>query len=250
MSNVINGTFTLSQMLDMTYHSKYKTRFEYKERDVLKRVTMIKQTELHPDRPYEPTITYIFKSESYPQYGSYLRYTAYHRQRKFHHEYDNILSVEADEEGKFSMNSTQWKYRLGSQAQWNDKPPQDKIKSIYRETYTSWKKDYDRKVVDIKNKSISKETKDKLLKSAKKDFERRIESHRKIAPYVDVGDFNSKVKGINGDFFFRVAPLLQKYGHLYGKSLFFPNNVDSISPFLPKHAIALIDYLVKKKILY
>ena len=64
MSNVIKGTFTLSQMLENTWNTKFKNRFEFQERDVLKKVVVIKQIILHPDRPNEPTITLMCKSFS------------------------------------------------------------------------------------------------------------------------------------------------------------------------------------------
>jgi len=249
MANVIKGTFTLSQMLDLTYHSKYKTRFDYKKRDVIKKVIKIKETTLHPDRLNEPTVTYIFQTKSYPQYGKYTNYTTYKRQRKFHHEYDNILSIEADKDGKFSMNSTNWRYRLGSQKKWNNKPPQAKVKTIYRTTMQLWKNDYTKKVDIIKKRNIKKEEKTILLKKEKDIFNKKILRHRRDAPYLDVGDFNAKTNAVNGDFYFRVAPVLQFYGHLYGRNIGNVDNPDIKNPFLPKHAISLIEVLIKLKIL-
>lgn len=114
MANVIKGTFTLRQVLQQTYTKRFKSRFVYKLRDVLKKVDVIKETKLSPDRPGEPTVTYIFRSYSYPNYSPYNDHTTSKRQRKNKHQYDQVLSMETDKDGKFSMDSTQWRYRLGS----------------------------------------------------------------------------------------------------------------------------------------
>ncbi len=96
MANVIKGTFTLSQMLENTWNTKFKNRFEYQERDVLKKVVVIKQTVLHPDRPNEPTITLMCKSFSYPNYSPYNNHVKNGgKQRKTKHQYGivNISTV-------------------------------------------------------------------------------------------------------------------------------------------------------------
>ena len=73
MSNTIDGNISLRQLIQNTYRTKFRSRFKYKTRDVLKKVIIIKQTTLHPDRPNSPTITYVFRSFSYPQYGNYIK---------------------------------------------------------------------------------------------------------------------------------------------------------------------------------
>jgi len=248
MANVIHGTFSLSQILDMTYESKYYNRFEYRKRDVIKKVTVIKETTLHPDRPSEPTITYIFCTFSYPQYGQYLKGRRGIKQRRYRHQYDNILSVDADEDGKFSMHSTKWRYRLGSQKKWVDKPPQSKVKTIYRETMQTWKNEYNLKCESIKKK-YSGDAKTKLLKKEKDNLNKKIKNHRVNATYVDPSDWNSKVNGVNGDFAKRVAPVYQRYGHLYGRNVEEIADVDYMHPFACKHMINLIDTLIKLRIL-
>ena len=249
MSNKITGTFSISQIMDKTYYSKYNTRFEYRKRDVIKKVLVIKQTTLHPDRPTEPTITYIFKTYSYPQYYPYTRYTKYSKQRKFRHEYDNILSIEADENGKFSKDSVNWKYRLGSQKKWNNKPPQSQIKQIYRETMKKWTYDYNIACNKIKARNINSTLKKTLLQKEKDNLKKKIKVHRYQAKYLDVGDFNSRVLGLNGDFVRRVAPVYQHYGHLYGRNVENVIDADYEHPFAPKHFINLVDTLVKLGIL-
>ena len=181
MPNIIDGTFTLQQMLENTYTSKFKTRFEYKTRDVLKKVVLIKETTLHPDRSNSPTITYVFRSFSYPQYGNYIKSKTGNKQRKYKHQYDQVLSIVADENGQFSMESRNWKYRLGSQKKWQTNVPQNKVKTIYRKTLSKWKKDYEKECEQIKKKN-SGDIKKKKLIEAKKKYNKRKTDHRKLAP--------------------------------------------------------------------
>ncbi len=247
MSNTIDGTFTLQQMLENTYTSKFKTRFEYKTRDVLKKVVLVKETTLHPDRPNSPTVTYVFRSFSYPQYGNYIKGKTGNKQRKYKHQYDQVLSIVADENGQFSMNSRNWKYRLGSQKKWQTNVPQNKVKTIFRETQEKWNKDKfqerERLIKRYSGETLKKKTKELDLK-----YKKKAEQHKRNAPYLDTGDFNSQVRGINGDAHFRLHPTLQMYGHLYGRE------PEGLTPnpenvFCPKHMIALIEYLIKINIL-
>ena len=248
MANVISGTFTLSQMLENTWNTKFKNRFEFQERDVLKKVVVIKQTVLHPDRPNEPTITLMCKSFSYPNYSPYNNHVKNGgKQRKTKHQYDQIFSIETDSNGQFSMESTNWKYRLGSQKKWQDNVPQNKVKTIYRKTLSKWKKDYEKECEQIKKKYTGEIKKKKLIE-AKKKYNKRKTDHRKSAPYLDKGDFNSRVNGINGDAHFRLHPALKMFGHLYGRE---PENLtpNPKNIFCPKHMLALIDFLIKRGIL-
>ena len=249
----IHGTFTLKEMLQFTYTSKYRTRFDYMKRDVILRVEMIEETELHPDRPSKPDKTFIFQTRSYPQYYPYTKHlkgTTYQRQRKHHHQYDAILAIKADENGQYSLNTKTWKYRLGSQKAWMAKPPQKQIKSIYRPTMEAWKQDLHEDLADIKFMNPPGERRDKLIAKRQLMFKKKVDAHRKSAKYLDAGDYNSQVRGINGDFAFRVAPTLYHYGHLYGKQVQTEADGDFSHPFLPKHALRLIDYLIKQGILH
>lgn len=249
MSKSINGTFTLNEILNSTYHSKYKTRFEYAERDVLKTIILIKETTLHPDQKSAPTVNLVVESRSYPQYKPYINFTKYSKQRKFRHEYDNILTLAAEEDGTFSVNSVNWKYRLGSQKKWNDHPPQSKIKTIYRETAYKWKLEHDKEVEKIKKKYKGKEL-EKRLKTAKDNYAKKKTEHKKSAPYLNIGDFNSKVNGINGDFFFRCQSTYQYFNHLFGRNTYPEGEIDKAHPFAPKHLIGLISALLKIGVLH
>ena len=248
MSKSINSTFTLKEILESTYHSKFKTRFEYSKRDVLKKIILIKETTLHPDQKSAPTVNYIFRSYSYPQYGKYLNYTKYSKQRKFRHQYDNVLVIAAEEDGSFSVNSKNWKYRLGSQKRWDPKPPQSKVKTIYRETQEKWKKDK----FEQREKLIRQYSGDILKSKTKKldeAYKKKKEDHKKSAKYLDTGDYNSQVNGINGDFYFRSQYCYQHYGHLYGRNTAPDADNDVDTPFATKHMISLIDALLKIGIL-
>lgn len=248
MPNTIDGTFTLRQMLENTYTTKFRTRFEYKARDVLKKVVLIKETTLHPDRPDSPTVTYVFRSFSYPNYAPYNNHVKNGgKQRKVRHQYDQVLSIVADENGQFSMNSRNWKYRLGSQKKWQKNVPQNKVKTIYRETQEKWNKDKFQERERL-IKRYSGETLKKKIKELDLKYKKKAEQHKKNAPYLDSGDFNSQVLGINGDAHFRLHPALKLYGHLYGRE------PEGLTPnpeniFCPKHMIALIEYLIKIGIL-
>jgi len=248
MSNTIDGTFTLRQMLENTYTSKFKTRFEYKTRDVLKKVVLIKETTLHPDRPNSPTVTYVFRSFSYPQYGNYIKGKTGNKQRKYKHQYDQVLSIVADENGQFSMNSRNWKYRLGSQKKWQTNVPQNKVKTIYKETQEKWKKEKFEKRERLIRR-YSGEVLKKKIKQLDEEFKKKIEQHKKSAPYLDKGDYCSRVLGINGDFAFRCQKAYQAFGHLYGRMTEPGCSDDLINMFAPKHMLALIDFLIKIGIL-
>lgn len=248
MSNVIDGQLTLAEIVRLTYTSKYRTRFKYMKRDVIKKIIITKETELHPDRPGEPTVRFNFETRSWPQYYPYNKHTG-GRQRKYHHEYDSILTIQASPDGTYSMNTTFWKYRLGSQKKWNDKPPQAKIKSLYRETSKAWRKDYLEDYADIKFHNPVGERRDKLLAKRKKVYEDKIKKHKKSAVYLDVGDFNSRVNSINADAYFLMHPILAYYGHLYGKNVHKGSIPDYSKPFICKHGLRLIDELIKLGIL-
>lgn len=243
MSKKINGTFTLKEILTSTYESRaYKNRYDYKERDLLKTIVVIKETTLHPDQTSAPTVSFTFRSFSYPQYKPYTSYTKYSRQKKFKHQYDQILTIEADENNKISLNTFSWKYRLGSQRKWDSHPSQNKIKSIYRETSDRWKIEKERELSVIKRRYTGE-----ILKNKKKELDKKYADKRdkikKSAPYLDVGDYNSQVNGVNGDFHFRCQSTYSFYNHLYGRNTYPDGDVGEI--FAPKHLIGLIDALMK-----
>lgn len=245
MSKKVEGTFTLREILNNTYHSKYKTRFDYAERDVLKTIVLVKETILHPDQKEAPTITYTFRSYSYPSYGVYMKHTNASKQRKYKHQYNQILTIAANEDGTFSLDTAHWKYRLGSQKKWESKPSQRKVKTLYRETAAKWKDEYTVACEKVKNKKISQVEKDKQLKRLKSDYTKKIDEHKKKAEYLDVGSYNAEVNFINGDFYFRCQSTYQYFNHLYGRNTYPEGEIDQIYIFTPKHLIRLLNALIK-----
>lgn len=181
MANVIEGTHSIRDVLLNT--KKYvSNRYDYRERDVLKRITVQKVTQLSPDRPDEPSVRYHIRTYSYPQYSPYKQTKSKDakKQRKVRHQYDTILVMD-----RLHIDTKAWKIRTGSTKTWIKKPPQKLVKTIYKETRQLWNK-------------------------------KRITRHKKKAPYLDAGDYNSQVKGIMADWIFRQAHAYWKAGHFYG----------------------------------
>jgi 1,2-phenylacetyl-CoA epoxidase catalytic subunit len=150
--------------------------------------------------------------------------------------------------GQLSLQSYDWKYRLGTQKKWKDKPPQAQIKSLYPETEEKWKKDRDKKIDLIERRNIKREEKTKLIKKEKEAYKKRVEQHKKSAKYLDIGDYNSQVNGINGDWKFRCENVFAHYGHLYGRNTG-EGTGDIARPFCPKHMLRLLNFLIMKGIL-
>lgn len=217
MANVISGTYTLAQVMNLT-KQYVPNRFDNRDRDVIKRITVQKVTQLSPDRPGEPSIRYRITTYSYPQYGKFknIKSKGAGKQRSIRHQYDTILTMD-----RLSLNTKAWKIRTGTNKNWEAKPPQKEIKQIYRENQKRWDK-------------------------------KRIKRHRRNAPYLDVGDWNSRVKGLNGDQIFRTAYALYKAGHYYGdpRGGRRPSSLNSGNiPFFIKHQIHVIETLMKNGIL-
>ena len=216
MANVIEGKFSLLDVLRIT-KQEYNNRFDFKERDVLKQVIIKQIKTLNPDRPKEPTIRYTVETRSYPNYPPYLKKGKI-VQRRIRHEYEIIMELD-----KLSLKTKTWKVRLGSGKKWIEKPSQSMIHSIYRENLSHWSKE-------------------------------RIASHRaKRGLYENVGDYNARVLGINGDWCFRCSYVFHHFGHHFGRNYwgFTPAHImnpDNI-PFFPKHILRLIEFLMGRGIL-
>lgn len=218
MANIIHGTYTIKDVIMKTWQF-YGNRFEYRERDVIRRITVQEIRVLNPDRPGEPSIKYRIMTRSYPQYYPYNKGRASGvRQRMHFHDYESIIELD-----RLSLNTVHWKARLGSPKNWENHPPQGIIHSIYRENLNRWSRD-------------------------------QIRRHRESRhTYLNVGDYNAKKNGINGDFYFRCAWPYQKYGHLYGRR--YNNNLPTpvTNPneivFFPKHLLRVIEVLMNNGVL-
>ena len=240
MANIINGTFTLQDVLRFT-SSMFKNRFKYRDRDVLKSIRIIQVKRYNPSKVGEPTILYRILTFSYPQYKPYYkgvdkRGREIKFQRTIKHEYDCILEMD-----ELSLTTSNWKGRIGSGKKWIDKPPQKQIGTIYKKTKDKWKKQAERN-----NKLKTKKAKIEWIKE-------KINEHKRKARYIDVGDWNSRVQGINGDFRFRCAYVWKRYGHLYGyqHGSNLPANIRNPKNimFFPKHFLRLIEILMNKGII-
>jgi hypothetical protein len=245
---ISKGTFTLRQLILLTHRNK-PNRFDYMKRDVLKKIIIKNQIELNPDRPSETNKTLEITSFSYPSYYPYLKPSSpYMRQRKIKHEYDTFLSIRVNEFGKASLDSTVWTMRLGSQKKWNYKPPQKQLKQIYSETRAKWKAKRDVDIATAKRTIRDRHQRSLAVKAAQDEYRQTIANHRAHAKYLNVSDWNSRVLGINGDAYTKVHPVLQRYGHLYGRN-WYTEDVDYARPFFPKHVLRILSFLIERGIL-
>ena len=223
MPTVIDGTWTIKEVMQITYQYA-RNRFEYRNRDVVKQIKIQRVRKLSTDRKNQPTVQFRIESRSYPQYKPYFDAASGRKyQRRIKHEYDVVLEMD-----RLSLNTKTWRGRLGAQGKWEHKPPQRTVKQIYRETRAQWKKKY-----------------------TAAELKEQIKKHKARANYLDVGDYNARVKGINGDFLFRCAYAWNQAGHLFGRQLGAynvpapitnPNNV----VFFPKHMINVIEVLMNR----
>ena len=235
-------TPTIAQIYLYTYQNPHTwNRFDYAERDVLKtriKITQRKVYRKNKEGKYStPDELICLESVSTPQYYPYttVKTKGAKKQRKIHHQYDCFFAFSKDENGQYTYQGSKIIFRIGSFKKWVDKPPQNQIKSVYRDTMNKLERKY-RKLSPTKRKEM---------------IRRDVEHIRKVGRYLDVGDWNSQVKGLNGDFVFRVAPLAEKYSCLYGRSYFkeLPRDDYATFVFFPKHAISIINFLLKRGII-
>lgn len=221
MATVLNGDYTLKQVLQFT-QMFVPNRYVYRRRDVVKRIKIKEIREFDPDRKKAPIIRYVIESKSWPQYYPYLtRKDPRGRTRKYQrttaHHYDIVLEL-----AELSINTPAWTGRVGSGKLWRKRPPQSAVKTIYPVNRRRWSK-------------------------------ARIEAHRKRAKYLDVGDWNSQVQGLNGDFIFRCSYAWWTHGHLFGRNYFGNVPARKTNPqnvvFAPKHFINVIEVLMNRGIL-
>jgi hypothetical protein len=233
--NPLLSKLSIFNVYTYTLQSKFSSRFAYKERDTLKGVIISKVQEFQLDRTGIrsgiPQVKYKITAitSSYPQYLPYTKETTKSKQRKYRHSYSIILEL-AD----LSIHSL-FKFRVGSDRLWKDHPPKSMLKTISKEERTRIESQIRGSIKDVKKH--------------KEELKKRIENRKKSAPYLDAGDYNSRVLGLNGDFYFRVGPIAKQYGCLYGKYCNISKPKDLTMVFFPKHCLRLIEILVSKKIL-
>jgi len=225
MPNLIQGTYTIKEVMNFTKQSKFNTRFDYQKRDKVKVIRVRSITFYDKDRKDAPLRKYSIITQSSPNYKPYVR-KGFKTQRRIKHEYECELQMD-----RLSLNTVNWRGRVGKLKKIS-KAPQQQVKTVYRETMANWKKQY-------KNKPG-------LLK-------RRIASHKRNARYESDGDWQAQVKGINLDFIYRAMYAYKIHGHLYQKGGYIEARKSKLNPnnivFFPKHMISLIEALMIRGIL-
>lgn len=231
------GDFSLRQVFRFT-SEEFPTRFRNKNRDVIKRIVIKDVTEVERhDLPGEQRKfkKYIIESKSYPQYPPYFtgrdsRGREVQYQRRISHEYDVILEMD-----EMSLSTRNWRLRVGSGKKWRTQPPQNQIKTLYPSTRRRLRRKAERS------------------DNPREEYKRLVERHRQRAPYLDVGDYNSQVNGINGDWIFRCDYAYYKHNHRYGRNYYGNVPATETNPrdivFLPKHAINVIEQLMQRGII-
>ncbi|MDA3854616.1 MAG: hypothetical protein PF569_00045 [Candidatus Woesearchaeota archaeon] len=210
---------TLREIWEYTY-DQYRSRFDNRDRDVIKKLIVDEVTELLVDRLDVPMKKYRITTHSYPQYKPYdkIKGKKSKNQRTIRHQYDITLELE-----ELSLDS-RFNWRVGSQKKWPKTIAQKFVQTIRRETLANWKKKYDS---------------DRIRKLLKR--------HRSSAKYLNNGDYVSRALGINGDFYWRLQAPLYKAGVLYG--LCWEKNSDNTDIFFDKHTIRVLEYMMEKKII-
>lgn len=236
MSDKIGGTFTLREALELT-RREYKSRYDNKDRDKLRFIKIKSIKYFSKDRPSLPKMRYEIISRSYPSYGNYLKDKRGRKrksQRSIAHFYDTTF-VFGDE--GIILDTYKWKSRCGSMKKWR-KAPQNQIGTIRKSTLALWKRMAERRF--------------KTKEEANKWVQTKIKRHKKSARYVDDGDWNSQVQGINGDFIFRCAYAYYTHNHLDGRN-YFGNKKSSLNKknivFFTKHQLIVLEKLLKEGIL-
>ena len=239
MIEFTSRTPTIAQIYQYTYSNpKVRNRFDYMERDVLKtRIKIEKRTVYKKNKEGKfttPEERLFICSFSNPQYYPYskIKSKGAIKQRKIKHEYDIILCIQNTPNGYDYWNS-KIVWRVGSLKKWQNNVPQNKVKTIYHETRERLERKYAKLPNKEKRLAINKE----------------IDKIKKRATFLDKGDFNSRINGINGDCYFRSYPLQLKYDALYGRCyhMELPDNIEYC--FFDKHMIGCINFLLKKGII-
>jgi len=198
------GGWTLRRLINSTYaHKQTRTRFDYKQRDLV-RVIQVEKTEVYDGKlPGEARTKFTIQTRSTPQYHPYYtkkdsRGRPRKRQLKYRHHYQVIVQLD-----KLSID-VPVKIRVGAGGRW-DFSAKGKPGKIGRGRNA--------KIVEGSN----------LL------------------------------RGINGDFYFRCMYLYSRERILFGRDWTNGQPPIRANPgmivFLPKHAIAVVEYLMNRGIL-
>ena len=232
----IPSNLTIGAIYQYTWR-KLKTRFSNADRDILpSKLVIAKRTKYKRNKEgfyTTPEELLTVSSWSAPQYYPYnkIKGKKSKRQMKIKHNYRIFIAISLSKGDIYSFNS-KIVWRVGSYKK-PIRPPQKQVKTIYPETRDRLNHKY-RALSDAERKKMVKKDIDKIKKSA---------------TYLDYGDFNSRVRGINLDNYWRDYPLQNKFNCLYGPVLNreLPKNIDM--PFFCKHMIMTLNLLMRRGIL-
>lgn len=235
-----SNTPTIAEVYQYTYSNKtVRTRFANKKRDILpskikieKRTVYKKNKEGEFTAPEERLFIY---SESAPQYYPYnkVKTNGAKRQLKIRHHYDIIIAIQKTPSGNYSFWDSKIIWRVGSLKKYPKYIPQNKVKTIHNDTRQRIERKYAK--LPLKEKRIA--------------MEKEFNKIRKNSPYLNDGDYVSQEFGINGDNYFRDYPLQVKFNCLYGRCYHTDLPKDIAFPFFCKHALNMIEFLLKKGII-
>lgn len=240
LPRITSDTPSIQDIWLYTYRIR-KNRWDYMDRDILPSKIKVIESKVYKKNKEgkytTPDIQLKVISYSAPQYYPYTKNKKKDskRQMKIKHHYDITLVLQKDNDDQFSFNS-KLVWRVGSYKKWKY-APQSKVKTIY---------------ISTRNKLKQKYTDKKTNKLNKEAYKKALESIQKTGKYLDNGDYNSQELGLNGDFYFRVMPMCIKFNCLFGpKTNSEPHarEKDIQYPFFGKHELAVLLYLLKKKIL-
>jgi hypothetical protein len=197
------GGWTLRRLINSTYaHKETRTRFDYKQRDMVKAIRIEKTDVYDGKNPGQARTKFIIRTQSTPQYYPYYtkkdsRGRTRKRQMKYRHQYQVVIQID-----RLSIDAPV-KVLVGASARW-DFSPNGKPKKIKR----------GRNVKIIEGSNIA--------------------------------------RGINADWFFRCSWLFHQAGCGFGRDWTNGPPVRT-NPrgilFLPKHALAVCEYLMNRGIL-
>jgi hypothetical protein len=230
------GDYTLKETLLLTYRL-YRNRFIYKKRDVVKKIN-IKEIDVIDRKEKNKSgllKKYLIESKSFPKYRPYIKKSDKSILVSFKrvaHMYDVVFEFD-----ELSLETKNWYSRVGSGKKWIKKPPQKFIKKLYPET----KEKFMKKAKDIELRSKGK-------RKAKNEYIKMIKSHQRLARYLDIGDYNSRVRGLNGDWIFRCDYAYFIHNHRFGKNYFGNKPAKITNPknyvFFGKHQLNIIEKLL------
>lgn len=223
------GDFTIPDVIRDTYNH-FPTRLQTKRRDVVKRIEVkeIKTVERH-DAEARVRTQYWIISKSWPNYPPYLR-PGRSRQRRIPHYYDIVIEMD-----ELTLTTKNWRMRVGSGRKWDNHPPQKLIKTLYPETRRRMRRQAERRT----NNS----------REANKLYKELVDKHKRRAKYLDVGDYNSRERGLNGDWVFRQSYAYHVHGHLWGRNYYgnvpAPQTNPSNIVFFDKHQLNTLETLMR-----